>query len=86
MLKSCILKLKAGQKLLTSLYDFVDRAIPWRVARQPCPPLFDHGIKKVNNLEDTIYKFLRGDRTVLLCLQRLLLAKATKSLFVYKGY
>ena len=86
MLKSCITNIKADRKGSVSLYDFVDRAIPWRVARQHCPTLFDHGNQKINNLEDTIYKFFKGDRTVISCLQRLLLAKATKSLFVYEGY
>jgi hypothetical protein len=60
MLKSSIINMKADRNDPVSLYDSVDRVIPWRVARQHCPTLFDRGTKKINNLEDTIYKFLRG--------------------------
>ena len=85
MLKSRLIKIKADQKHSISFYDFVDRVIPWRVARQHCPTPFHRGTEKVNNLEDTIYKFLKGVEPFFV-FAALVACKSNKKTVRYIGY
>jgi len=80
MFKSLYKWKKARSEALQALYNSVSRVIPYRVARQHCPIPFHHGIKKLQQLGKTIYKFLRT-LIVQKPLQRLLPSKATKRLF-----
>jgi hypothetical protein len=60
------------------------RIIPYRVARQHCPALFHQALKGTNNqVIQNISSFFMGAHR-LFPLQHLLLAKATKRLFLLK--